>query len=547
MLPFHALVPILAAWVSIPPFTATNAWKAVNYRNNLEITPDFRTEDGRSCVQIRGRGAKDTAFSLRSPRMRIPSGAKELSVSAEVAATRTLKIGSGTEMSKIWWWGDHGERISNEIISVVMPTTRRFGCVTDVFRVPEGATRFSLWLGFNYPHLCAGDWVRFREVRVETSASVGTFTRGITVPDRPSYRSDVRVSPLVRDDGVVLVDGQPFFPIGVFGMTTIPFNGNSYDKAFEQLAAAGFNFGHTYAYPASAAYLDAAERHGCKVCTTVETPPHPAILAWYLADDTSDYMQPEQLLAAQAAIKSKDPVRLTANADSVDARVLVDYGHTLHSDYVNGSDVFFPEIYPIHGAVGDPSDATCVKKVIRVMGLVRRDQERFGDGSPRAVWPLLQSFMSEGSKTWGHYPSEAQLRAMAFAAVIHGATGILWYDYGRGNPQNQGITSTPERWQEMSRLATCLKTLSPVLTSRTPALQPTSDCSDVTCLLKRHEGDTYLLAVNSSPTPVTATIRKMPVDGTGDVLWEQRDIVAAGGCLTDRFDGLGVHIYKWRK
>ena len=542
-----ALICLFAVLVRVPPFADTNAWKVVNYRDNLKITHDFRTADGQACVQVHGSGGKETAFSLRSPMLRVHPGTKELSVSAEVAATRTLKIGGGTEMSKIWWWGEHGERISNEVIAVVMPTTRQFGRFTDVFRVPEGATRFSLWFGFNYPHLGAHDWVRFRNVRVETSSVIGSFKRGLTVPERPAYRSDAGASKLLREDGVAIVDGKPFFPIGVFGMTTIPFNGNSYDKAFEQLAAVGFNFGHTYNYPAPPAYLEAAERHGCKVCTTAVTPPHPAILAWYLCDDTSDYMQPEELLAAQAEVRSRDPVRLTANADSVEARGLSDYGYTLHSDYVNGSDVFFPEIYPIRGPKGHPSDATCVKKVIRIMDLVRRDRARFGDGTPRAVWPLLQAFMAEGSKSWGHFPSKAQLRAMAFAAIIHGATGILWYDYGRGNPGNQGITSTPERWEAIAGIATRLKSLSPVLTSRTPSAQPTSGCPNVTCLLKRHDGMVYLLAVNSSPDPVSACIRNLPLDKVGEVMWEGRGIVVHGGCLTDGFDGFGVHVYRWKE
>lgn len=540
------LACLLAAFVEVPAFTDTNAWKVVNYLDHLSVARDFRTEDGRSCVQVHGKGPDDTAFSLRSPVLSLPADAVELAISVDVAATRTLKIGSGTEMSRIWWWGEHGERISNEVLAVVMPATRSFGRVTDAFRVPKGARRVSFWLGFNYPHLGGEDWVRYRDVTVETSNRAGAFTRRVVIPKRPDYRSGLPPSPLLRDDGVALVDGRPFFPIGVFGMTTIPFNGESYDTAFEQLGAAGFNFGHTYNYPAPAAFLTAAEKHGFRVCTTVKTPPHPAILAWYLADDTSDRLQPEQLLSAQADIRARDPSRLTCNADSVEARGLADYGHTLHSDYVNGSDVFMPEIYPVHGVAGDPSDATCVKKVIHTMDLVRRDHARFGDGNPRAVWPLLQAFAIGGDKTWGHFPSKEQLRAMAFAAVIHGATGIIWYDYGRGNPGNQGVTSTPERWKTVGKLATCLKVLSPVLTARTPAEQPVSSSGDVTCLLKRWEGSTYLLTVNSSTNDVRTTIRRLPVCGPAEVLWEHRQVQTAGGCLTDGFGGFGAHVYRWR-
>ena len=67
----------------------------------------------------------------------------------------------------------------------------------------------------------------------------------------------------------------------------------------------------------------------------------------------------------------------------------------------------------------------------------------------------------------------------------------------------------------------------------------------VTCLLKRHDGWNYLLAVNASPEPVSA---ELSADGatTVEVLYENRTCTAQNGRLADTFTPFAVHIYRWR-
>lgn len=50
----------------------------------------------------------------------------------------------------------------------------------------------------------------------------------------------------LRWDGMAIVDGKPFFPIGIYAVCKREFNGHSLDRAFSDLADAGFNFAHTY-------------------------------------------------------------------------------------------------------------------------------------------------------------------------------------------------------------------------------------------------------------------------------------------------------------
>ena len=49
----------------------------------------------------------------------------------------------------------------------------------------------------------------------------------------------------LRDDGITLVDGKPFFPIGLYGLRALPLNGGSLEKAVLDVADAGFNLVHS--------------------------------------------------------------------------------------------------------------------------------------------------------------------------------------------------------------------------------------------------------------------------------------------------------------
>ena len=67
----------------------------------------------------------------------------------------------------------------------------------------------------------------------------------------------------------------------------------------------------------------------------------------------------------------------------------------------------------------------------------------------------------------------------------------------------------------------------------------------MTCLLKRHDGWSYLLAVNAATEPVSAVL---PAEGATsvEVLYENRTCTAKDGRLTDNFGPFAVHIYRWR-
>ena len=366
----------------------------------------------------------------------------------------------------------------------------------------------------------------------------------------------------LRDDGMVLVGGKPFFPIGAYGVCKREFNGMDYDVAFEGLKAAGFNFAHTYDNTWDSEFLAAARKYGFKLWVAGRSMhknffekgySNPEILSWYIGDDTSINTKPEELLCYHNSLKAVDPMRITCQADVIFSNREI----SNFAPYVTGADVFMPEIYPVLGWEGDPRDEICVAVTIRDMQGVHREMRDFGDGKPRSVWPIMQWF--KGWLGWQHFPSRQQLFATSFAALANDANGITWYTYGgfydkKRKAHNEGMTSAPDRWRDMGDLATWIKELSPALLERTGS-QPSVEVvrgpksnklggPTITYLLKRHGGTAYLIAVNATMDNVKARFR---IDGVGDIaeaMRENRKVKCPGGVLEDEFGPIGFHVYK---
>lgn len=366
----------------------------------------------------------------------------------------------------------------------------------------------------------------------------------------------------LRDDGIALVGDKPFFPIGIYGVSKREFNGMDLDIAFEDLKKAGFNFAHTYGASYADDFLGAARKHGMYLWVESRFPSKlfmrkgrytPEIAAWYLGDDTSMHQKPQEVRDSHDAVKAVDPGRLSAQADVISSFAKV----SEYQYYVNATDVFMPEIYPVFANKGNSSDRTCVAVTIHKMKRVFEDIAKYGDGQPRAVWPILQYFKGWGA--WGHFPTREQLFATSFAAVIHGGHGITWYTYGgfydkRRRSRNEGITSSPERWEAISELAQWLKELSPALTARRgpqpsapqvisgPAFDPLGQRA-VSALLVRSATNEYLLTVNAAPESVRARLFFPGCDAKMEVMREKRSVSCRGGVIEDDFAPFAVHVY----
>ena len=175
----------------------------------------------------------------------------------------------------------------------------------------------------------------------------------------------------LRDDGVTLVDGKPFFPVGIYGVMKREYNGFDFDRGLRDLAAGGFNLVHSYTAGRTKEFLDAAHRHGLKTWTAEYSPGkefvetlrhHPAPIAWYVGDDTAMHFTPSEIYDRVDAIKAIDPYRITVQADGMGSAEPV----TNYRPFVKTTDGFLPEIYPVRGT-NAPPDPQCVAKTVRDM------------------------------------------------------------------------------------------------------------------------------------------------------------------------------------
>ncbi len=371
----------------------------------------------------------------------------------------------------------------------------------------------------------------------------------------------------VRDDGMTLVDGKPFFPIGIYSVVPHKFHGGNINSSMTALKEAGINFVQTYRVVRNdefRQFMDSAARHGMKVWVSgsggsndhdlsriakslAADIDNPALLAWYIADDTIVYNAPWQLRERTELVKALAPHLITVHADEV----WDDHYGSKFRDFADTAPAFLPELYPVH-YLGDEDTLSCVAKIIRDMEQIKADT-REKDLPPRSIWPIIQYFHGW---SWQRYPTPVELRAMSFASLIHGAHGITWYTYNSSG-KNKGVTSSPEIWNNFTRVSKEISSYAPVFVERDAKHQivPQITGGDVknvlgtpsiSALTKEHDGKTYLFTVNSVMKNVKA---KFDVKGFKNCKdnTSGADVKIDNGVLNVDFEPYAVKIYILEK
>ena len=409
--------------------------------------------------------------------------------------------------------------------------------------VPEGAVAARMEFGFDLPDFTTNDYFAVSKAYVEMSD-----------PTESASTSSL------RDDGTVLVDGEPFFPIGIYHVCECERNGNSVEMAFRDLKTAGFNMVHRHKADISEAdFISLADRYGLKVFQ-VPAPSykrdfveesniaayrsHPSVIAWYLADDTAGYSTPEEVMFRHRIAKALDPNRLTLQADFV----MMDGSNCRYPRYVHTTDVYLPEIYPVFWKNPQGSE---VSEVVRDMKRIRSEIAEAGNPL-KSIWPIIQHFDGWG---WQRFPTFAELRAMSWESIVHGGKGIVWYVYHSRSGRGRGVVVSDEYWNNMTRVSSEIASLKDDLVARTAVEQPeveiwagpTKDFYGfvpVSALLK--SGDSPLLAtVNAATNAVKAVIR---VKGfrSAEVIGNGAMIDAVNG-ISDEWEPYGVRLYRLTK
>ncbi|HQK95223.1 MAG TPA: carbohydrate binding domain-containing protein [Armatimonadota bacterium] len=301
----------------------------------------------------------------------------------------------------------------------------------------------------------------------------------------------------IDDHSRLLVNGQPFFPLGMYFSGIEEADLRTYaDSAFNCLMPYG---------GATREQMDLAQQLGLKVIYTVKDayfgtewcPPeikraederpyiearvrqfrgHPALLAWYLNDELPlEYL--DRLEAHQQWLEELDPDHPTW---------VVLYQVDQVAQYARTYDVIGTDPYPIPD------------RPARTAGQWAR-MTKASLGYARPAWMVPQAF------NWACYrptdvdklrpPTYDELRSMAWQCIAEGANGLVFYSFF--DIKRDPAMPFDEHWARLKRLSAEIKEMTPILLSveGTPAIK--AQAADWLHWTVRQQGNTtYLIVVN---------------------------------------------------
>ncbi|MBR4674345.1 MAG: hypothetical protein IKP00_07770 [Victivallales bacterium] len=386
----------------------------------------------------------------------------------------------------------------------------------------------------------------------------------------------------LRKDGQMLLDGQPFFPIAAPYVIPLPINDHNLDNAFTWLKNVGFNTVYSGRNAKYGEYMDKVAKYGMKMyvmpgnsnganCNNLDEMleniareyRHPAVLAWYIGDDTASHNSPEEMMRKNEAIKAVDPYHLTVQADAMHALhpfapVAAADDTSRYRPVVNFADSFRVELYPVRDD-SEKNARECVPTVIDDMKTILRDNRDFAT-SPKHIWAVVQYFEgwtdTKEKAAWKRFPTWQELRAMTWGSIIHGARGMQWYSYRYETKRFvHGFMYKEETRENIKRLVAELTSLVDVinLPDNLPAPPvailsgPAKDAfqNDAISIMARKHGDTtYVFALNSAYAPVKARIA-LPGFAKASLLFEgDRTLKMENGAMVDEFQPYDIHIYR---
>lgn len=362
----------------------------------------------------------------------------------------------------------------------------------------------------------------------------------------------------------LLVNGKPFFPIMSWAQSTLTFgrlkglgfntfcgSGRSAAEALENAATAG-----GYAIPLFS-HFDSSLKG------------HPAALAWALQDEPDLGIEKgKPRVAAEEVVrwyhksKEQDPTRpVFLNFSAWFMKFKGGdrpYFRAYYGMTSKAADILCFDIYPIYQLNRDD-------KLNLVADGVSELLEYAGPGKP--VWAWIET--SKGSR-WITYEKQKNVtpaitRSEVWMAIIRGATGIGYFTHA-WQPSFTEFAPTPEMQMELKRTNLQLTRLGPIILSgfcNTKASIAFEGGLYGEVMVREHNGYVYIFANNldmsdggGSKDNMKAVYRggiaTITVDGlkTGvrvEVVDENRSIFAVDNKFIDKFEPLGVHIYRYKK
>ncbi|HUT37172.1 MAG TPA: hypothetical protein VNE39_27065 [Planctomycetota bacterium] len=374
----------------------------------------------------------------------------------------------------------------------------------------------------------------------------------LVAPPRKDEPIDVAKIPISHFAKSVM-DDPGFFPVSVWLQPA---------GQAEKYKAMGVNVYvggvDSYPRPKDREFLDAIQKQGMyaicpykKQYVEAKLHEHPAFIGWMFGDEPDNVdaatgqvkHTPEALLADFAKIRRDDPahrVYLNLGCGVANER-FVGRGATdeQYADYPKACDIVSYDVYPCNSIQPDgPGRLHLVAKGV--------DRLRKWAGPGKKVWCWIEA--NKISKGDGRAPTPDEVKTQIWMALVHGADGYGFFCHSWAGQRASVSAIAPEMQAALAPVNAEVHKLAPVLNSPTiadaAAVKPSMG-SRVDVMVKRHEGATWVFAVNMFRKPEKATIT---VKGLGDAkaeaLFEGRTVAVKGGVLTDDFAPYAVHRYR---
>ncbi len=428
-------------------------------------------------------------------------------------------------------------------VSVVGRLARADGDADIAEQSPDSLASGEAWLRLPLPDLAPGDYRLTIEMldRATGAAICGDV-----------HRLQRRAGPVagcfVDAHNRLIVDGEPFFPLGMYWS-------GAEEEQLRTYAQGPFNCLMPYGLM-TPEQMDLIHSLGLKVICSVkdfyygtqwcpdsikseadEEPAvrsrvrqfrdHPALIAWYMNDEQPLSMLP-RLKEHQRWIEEEDPRHPTWT-------VLFQVDDV--ASYAGSFDVMGTDPYPIPER--PPSLAGEWARMTRA-----------AVDDARALWMVPQAFnkavyagLDEPGRQ-GRAPTLDEMRSMTWQCIAEGADGIVFYSWFdlRRDPAHP----FEERWPEVKQVAQEVADMAPVLLSiePVPELQVSGPAS-LHWAARRYEGTVYLFAVNDGTDPVEATVS--PAGPPQAVSLAGRSVpVSEEGTFEVQLPPLGVNVYRIR-
>ena len=307
-------------------------------------------------------------------------------------------------------------------------------------------------------------------------------------------------------DGVVLLDGQPFFPILLWGQC----------PSYDPLLALGIDVFMNNPCGGIEAQVGALAGKGLSVA---EAPgaAGAGVIGSYYPDEADGHGYTGASLPAAQGLRF-----LTLTNHFYSAAAPLPAGKGMYPGLVAKADVVGFDLYPLQ--------VWCKRSALPDVAAAQRELVRLAAGKPTFQWIETTHMQCPfGDPDLAVTP--ATVRAESWLALVGGAHGLGFFPIGW----------TGDVSGALAQVGRDIQALGPVLLAPEA---PVSAGAPLEATARSYGGAFYVFAVNPTYAPVEATISAPGLDGRPlQVLGENRTVTPSNGSFADDFAPLAVHLY----